>query len=184
MEPLEYVTKPEHCAPFNYGPASGRDAIVHTCERPGADDAFNRPNGIPPAAVQEWVQFMRDKGVTRVLTLLDDNELAFFATPLFETYAAEGFVWSHVPMGSPDAKQRVMDALKAAEAADEKIVAHCTHGMGRSGRVSAAWLAVRYGVRECMCECVSVRVSVCVFACVCVCECVCVCARARVWLWV
>jgi hypothetical protein len=71
LQPLEYVTKPQNCAPFNYGPASGRDDIVFTCERPGADDAFNRPGGIPQAAVQEWVEFMRERGVKRVLTLLD-----------------------------------------------------------------------------------------------------------------
>jgi hypothetical protein len=28
-----------------------------------------------------------------------------------------------------------MSALREAEAAGEKVVAHCTHGMGRSGRV-------------------------------------------------
>ena len=38
------------------------------------------------------------------------------------------------------------EQIAAAEAAGEKVVAHCTHGMGRSGRVSAAWLAVRYGL--------------------------------------
>ena len=144
--PLEFVTKPDHCAPFNFGPASSRDAIVHTCERPGADDAFNTPGGIPQPAVQEWLDFMKAQGVKRVLTLLDDNELEYYSVPLFETYKEAGFISEHIPMGSPDAKSRVMDALFAAEAAGEKVVAHCTHGMGRSGRVSAAWLAVRYGL--------------------------------------
>ena len=134
---LEYVTKPAHCAPFNFGPASRRDAIVHTCERPGADDAFNTPRGIPQAEVLKWVAFMRERGVKRVLTLLDDNELEYFAEPLFETYRQEGFACTHVPMGSADAKGRVMGALRDAEAAGELVVAHCTHGMGRSGRVGA-----------------------------------------------
>lgn len=28
----------------------------------------------------------------------------------------------------------------------EKAVAHCTHGMGRSGRVAAGWLVYKYGL--------------------------------------
>ena len=144
--PLEFVTKPENCAPFKFGPASSRDTIVHTCERPGADDAYNTPGGIPQTAVQEWVDFMQARDVKRVLTLLDDNELEYFAVPLFDTYKKAGFKYEHIPMGGPDAKTRVMGALHDAEAAGEKVVAHCTHGMGRSGRVAAAWLAVRYGL--------------------------------------
>jgi hypothetical protein len=109
--PLEYVTKPVSCAPFNFGPASRRDAIVHTCERPGADDAYDTPRGIPQAAVQEWVEFMRARDVKRVVTLLDDNELEYFAVPLFETYQKEGFTFTHVPMGGAEAKVERYDLL-------------------------------------------------------------------------
>ena len=147
--PLEFTTKPATCAPFNYGPASGRDKIVLTCERPGGDphgDGGGKPGMIPESAVEEWARFMKDKGVVRVLTLLDDNEVELYEKPLFATYRRLGFVAEHVPMGSTDAVRRVLDALDAASDAGEPIVAHCTHGMGRSGRVSAAWLVHKYGL--------------------------------------
>jgi hypothetical protein len=142
--PLEYTTKPATCAPFNFGPASSRDDIVYTCERPGADDQYNAPGAIPADAMLEWAAFMRAQRVRRVITLLDDNELEYFSTPLFDFYEREGFAAIHVPMGSADARGRIFGALREAEAAGERLVAHCTHGMGRSGRVAAAWLALRY----------------------------------------
>jgi hypothetical protein len=37
------------------------------------------------------------------------NELVYFATPLFDTYEREGFLYHHVEMGSLDAKNRVME---------------------------------------------------------------------------
>ena len=144
--PLEFTTKPANCAAFNYGPASGRDSIVLTCERPGGDHGTGQPGSIPEAAVEEWARFMKEKGVHRVLTLLDDNEVELYAQPLFGTYRKLGFIADHVPMGGPDAVKRVLAALDAASAAGEAIVAHCTHGMGRSGRVAAAWLVHKYGL--------------------------------------
>ena len=32
----EYVTKPDETAPYNFGPASSRDGVLYTSERPGA----------------------------------------------------------------------------------------------------------------------------------------------------
>jgi len=145
-EELTYATAPETVAPFNFGRASMRDAILHTCERPGADDRNNTPGGTPQVEVEEWLRFMKDKNVRRVLTLLEPNELAFYKTPLFDTYTGAGLTWTHAPMSAADAKERAMEAIRAAEAANEMIVAHCTHGMGRAGRVTAAWLCERYGL--------------------------------------
>lgn len=152
--PLEYVTKPADAAPWNFGPASARDQIVFTSERPGIGAAGNtaepetweRSGWIPTAEVEMWAAFMQAQQVRRVLVLLDANELAHYAAPLLETYEALGLAATWVPMGAADAKARVHAALAAAEAAGERIVAHCTHGMGRSGRVAAGWLALRYGL--------------------------------------
>ena len=146
VEALTYSTAPEPVAPFNFGRASMRDAILHTCERPGADDRNNTPGGTPQEEVDEWLRFMKEKNVRRVLTLLEPNELAFYRTPLKDLYSSAGLHWTHAPMSAPDAKDRAMEAIRAAEAAGEVIVAHCTHGMGRAGRVSGAWLCERYGL--------------------------------------
>ena len=39
-----------------------------------------------------------------------------------------------------------MAQLRDIEASGEKVTAHCTHGMGRSGRVAAGWLVERHGL--------------------------------------
>ena len=149
--PREYVSKPEQCAPFNFGPASSRDSIVYTCERPGMSHATNADGSgelgsIPEASVKQWVEFMKENKVKRVLTLLDPNEIELYERPLESIYKKHGFAFAHVPMGEPGAVDRVTAALEEASLANERIIAHCTHGMGRSGRVSAAWLVHRYGL--------------------------------------
>ena len=149
--PREFVSKPEQCAPFNFGPASTRDSIVYTCERPGMSSSTNadgsgEPGSIPESSVGEWVEFMKENNVKRVLTLLDPNEIELYERPLESIYKKHGFTFAHVPMGEPDAVDRVLTALEEASAANERIIAHCTHGMGRSGRVSAAWLVHKYGL--------------------------------------
>ena len=109
-------------------------------------DGSGEPGSIPEASVKEWVVFMKENKVKRVLTLLDPNEIELDEQPLESIYRKHGFAFAHVPMGEPDAVDRVMAALDEASQANEKIIAHCTHGMGRSGRVSAAWLVHKYGL--------------------------------------
>uniref|UniRef100_A0A7S3L959 protein-tyrosine-phosphatase n=1 Tax=Amphora coffeiformis TaxID=265554 RepID=A0A7S3L959_9STRA len=131
---------------YNFGPASSRDEIVFTCERPGAD-----PEGggkIPTTAVvQEWATFMKSKGIQRVLVLLSDGELGDYEEPgLLQCYTDLGFQVYRNPMGVEGSAPNAAKLLKEAERANEKVVAHCTHGKGRSGRVAAGWLIMRYGL--------------------------------------
>lgn len=90
---------------------------------------------------------MKDKEIHHVLMLLDDNELEDYPEPgLEEMYKNAGFIVHHEPMSEEGAANRIFDILDTAEKNGESVVAHCTHGQGRSGRVSAAWLVHRYGL--------------------------------------
>jgi protein-tyrosine phosphatase len=130
---------------FNFGPASARDEIVFTCARPGGDPQGGQK--IPESAAEEWIKFMKSKGIRRVLVLLEDEELVAYEEPgLLQWYHDHGFQVHRNPMGLEGSSQNAEKILKEAEAANEKIVAHCTHGMGRSGRIAAGWLAMRYGL--------------------------------------
>jgi protein-tyrosine phosphatase len=125
----------------NFGPASSRDAVIFTCERPGGEPAGK----IPESATKEWVEFMREKGIGRVLVLLDDNELECYEDPgLMKIYEKAGFDARRVPMGELGASKRALNAVSESESDGTKIVAHCTHGQGRAGRVAAGWLAAKY----------------------------------------
>ncbi|CAB9497138.1 Dual specificity phosphatase, catalytic domain [Seminavis robusta] len=129
----------------NFGPASARDSILYTSERPGGD-----PEGgakIPKSKVLEWIEFMKTENVKHVMLLLDDNELETYEEPgLLALYKEHGLSIHRNPMGPLGSSSSAEKTIKEVETANEKVVAHCTHGMGRSGRVAAGWLVMRYGL--------------------------------------
>ena len=126
--------------PHNFGPASDRDATLFTCERPGGDPA-DKASKIPTqTVVDEWVAYMTasERQIKHVIILLGDSELEDYEAPgLISAYEAAGIVVHHIPMSSKDSFQRIMATIEDVESKDERAVVHCTHGMGRSGRVAA-----------------------------------------------
>lgn len=130
----------------NFGPASTRDEIVHTSERPGGD-----PQGATAQIfmnqVQGSIDFMLSQNIQQVMVLLEDNELDIYEAPgLLAKYQQNNLQVHRNPMtvvGSAANAQRI---LVAAAECNEKIVCHCTHGMGRSGRIAAGWLVMKYGL--------------------------------------
>eukprot|EP00567_Pseudictyota_dubia_P011458 CAMPEP_0197444898 /NCGR_PEP_ID=MMETSP1175-20131217/10246_1 /TAXON_ID=1003142 /ORGANISM="Triceratium dubium, Strain CCMP147" /LENGTH=202 /DNA_ID=CAMNT_0042975763 /DNA_START=41 /DNA_END=649 /DNA_ORIENTATION=- len=134
----------------NFGPASPLDETVYTSERPGGD-----PEGdarISTVTVQDWIQFMKARGISAVLILLDDNELECYESPgLVKQYQDAGLTVHHTPLSEAGSSEKVRVILEAADDGasgkkNEKVVAHCTHGMGRSGRVAAGWLTMKHGM--------------------------------------
>lgn len=120
--------------------------MLFTAERPGSDRAGEGVI-ITAETVEAWGSFMKANKVKHILMLLDDNELQDYPDPgLVNLYENSGFVVHHEPMLVAGAPNRIFAILKEAQDNGERVVAHCTHGMGRSGRVSAAWLVKRYGL--------------------------------------
>jgi protein-tyrosine phosphatase len=135
-EPSEYH--------YNFGPASGRDEIVFTCERPGGD---TKGAMIPTTSqVSKWMAFMSTKQISHVIILLEEPELKAYEPPgLIPAYQDAGMIVHHIPYSSPNAATRILEILEeVSQKNNKKAVAHCTHGMGRSGRVAAAWLVQKY----------------------------------------
>ena len=144
---------------YNFGPASSRDTIVWTCERPGGEiprsSSGEEGEKIKTSqAVKEWAEFMStpDRAITHVIVLLDDSELNAYESPgLIQAYKDVGIAVHHIPYSSPNSYLLIMSCLDSISAAAEqqqqqRAVVHCTHGMGRSGRVAAGWLVHRYGL--------------------------------------
>jgi protein-tyrosine phosphatase len=97
-------------------------------------------------ALKPWLAYVRDeKGIQRVLVLIDDNEMDHYDRDLLEAYENAGLQVHWEPLSKPGSHSRVMAILDDCAAKRERIVAHCTHGQGRSGRVAAGWLVHRYG---------------------------------------
>jgi len=170
------ITPPSTDHNFNFGPASLKDVLVYTCERPGGDpnlhhhdndtndndDSKTIPKKISTMkAVAEWMDFMThlDRQIQHVIILLSNEELdegydppglipAYedVSTKLKDEKGIE-FHIHHVHF-TPSSHEETMLKLDSIIERNEKVVVHCTHGMGRSGRVAAAWLVHKYGVAE------------------------------------
>jgi protein-tyrosine phosphatase len=96
--------------------------------------------------VQPWLDFVVAQGITHVIALLDENELSVYEDPpgllgIYQTAHLKGHVES---MSQPDAAVKILAILQQANDAGEKVVCHCTGGVGRAGRVAAAWLVRQY----------------------------------------
>jgi len=147
---------------FNFAPLSKRDQIIYGAERPGYvrpnPDQPSTPRGplVPVPVVEQWCKEMKGKGIKRVLTLLNDNELSFYSENLVETYGKYFAEVVVLPQNSSATLHVVLDAFRAAEDCNESIVVHCSTGQGRTGTILALWLHHRYSlpipaaVTECM----------------------------------
>ena len=135
----------------NFGPASTRDAIVFTCERPGGESAVPSQKIDAVRAVQEWKEFMAHptRNIQHVVVLLGDSELQSYDHPgLLAAYQDAGVAVHHIPYASEKSYANIMATLDAiaTNGGGAAVAVQCTHGMGRSGRVAAGWLVHRYGL--------------------------------------
>jgi protein-tyrosine phosphatase len=141
----EPVKTPASDIPYNFGPASLYDTVLFTAERPGnrcIEDAT-----VSSSTVNEWIAFMKNQGIGHVLVLLDDNEFSIYQDPgLLGLYQAGGLSYCQATMGDVESYDRVIAYLQNVEKRGETAVTHCTGGIGRAGRVAAAWLVHRYNL--------------------------------------
>jgi protein-tyrosine phosphatase len=134
---------------FNFGPASSRDNTVYTCERPGGDPPEPGAKLVPSKVLPGWIDYIQKKnGVTNVIILLAEDELlaVYEEEGLIAAYQAAGMTVHGIPYKSENSASNIYKVLENVMAKEEKVVAHCTHGMGRSGRVAALWLTQHYGL--------------------------------------
>lgn len=136
------MSTPERAA-HNFCRVSARDELAFGSSRPGFPSKT-----VDAASIAEWSAFMKEQGVQRVLSLLGDDEKAFFATDI-DAAMAEHFgsgKYARTSVFSADAKQVMANAIKAARESDEKIVIHCSGGEGRATLGMMLWLVEVYGV--------------------------------------
>lgn len=136
-------------ARFRFAPAAtGEETVYGSC----APDFGTR--GTDP--VEEWIDYVRDREVARVLCLLSDRQVAD-RPGLLERYEAafgpDGVRHVAIPdhhLPSPGLLESALSFLQASEHRGERVVVHCLAGIGRTGVTLAAWLVARreYDPRE------------------------------------
>lgn len=136
-QPVTTVRDP--CAPHNFGRISCREKILHTAERPG-----HYVQEFHSKIIEDWVQHVKKKGITHVLIIMDDNEFDVYEVDLQEFYSQAGLIVHHIPFYSRNSYDQIMALLNELDTRGEKVVAHCSGGKGRCGRVACAWLCKKW----------------------------------------
>lgn len=122
---------------YKFAAAWENEPIVFGASRPGY---FNNE-------VRDWVEFMKRQDIQRVCCLLPDNQLAHYAN-LLGTYQQEfgnyQVCWAPIEdfhLSDVEAlTTKILHFLAEADKQAEKVVVHCSGGIGRTGHVLAAWL--------------------------------------------
>ena len=122
---------------YKFAAAWENEPIVFGASRPGY---FNKQ-------ADDWVEFMKRQGIQRVCCLLSDNQLAHYSD-LLGTYQQE--FGNHQVCWAPiedfhlsdleTLTRKILPFLAEADKQAEKVVVHCSGGIGRTGHVLAAWL--------------------------------------------
>jgi protein-tyrosine phosphatase len=126
----------------HFSPATTGETIVYGACRPGYPSRT-----VSHSAVQEWIAFMREQQIARVVCLLPPSQLRYYSDVLGlyrEAFGSAKVCWAPIEdyhladVGT--LTDTVLPFLADAAHHQEKTVVHCSGGIGRTGHVLAAWL--------------------------------------------
>ncbi|WP_319420727.1 protein-tyrosine phosphatase family protein [Pleurocapsa sp. FMAR1] len=123
---------------YKFAPAADEESIVFGAARPKYTQE----------SIEQWIEFMRKKEIKKVCCLLEQNRLNRYPIDLLKTYSQnftqECVLWQPVKdFQIPSSKiliERIIPFLISADKQNQKIVVHCSGGVGRTGIVLACWL--------------------------------------------
>jgi hypothetical protein len=104
---------------YKFAAAWEKESIVFGACKPGYSER----------QVNDWIEFIQAQGIKRVCCLLDEKQLARYTD--FQLCELEMLT------------NKILPFLAQAEQLEEKVVIHCSGGVGRTGQILTAWL-VRY----------------------------------------
>jgi protein-tyrosine phosphatase len=139
-------------AEYGFGPAAKGEKLIFGSQRPGNPGKF-----ILRQVVDDWVAFMKGQGIQRIVCLLPEEELKYY--PLeggllglyAEVFGPDKVLWAPTPdmqLPTGEAVRHILYFLHAAVEKKEKVVVHCSAGLGRTGLVLAAWLIYDHRMTE------------------------------------
>jgi protein-tyrosine phosphatase len=120
-----------------FAAASETEAIAFGAARPPYNDK----------KVLQWVEFMQGQNIKRVCCLLSSAQLNHYSCLLKvyrEHFGPSQVYWAPIEdfqlVDYETLTQKILPFLSMANQQNEKVVVHCSGGVGRTGQVLAAWL--------------------------------------------
>lgn len=127
---------------YKFAPASDNESVVFGSARPRYSHE----------QVKKWVEFMQAQGIQRVCCLLTESHLRRYDRLLDvyrQAFGSDRISWAPVEdfqlVDRGMAVHQILPFLAAAEQSRERVVVHCSGGIGRTGHVLAAWLVAGRG---------------------------------------
>ena len=128
---------------YRFAAASAEELIVFGASRPG----YRKEQ------VDDWLAFMQGQGIQRICCLLTEARLMRYGGLLShyqQIFGADRVCWAPIEdfqLADCDALVGIiLPFLAAANRAEEKVVVHCSGGIGRTGQALAAWLVAERGL--------------------------------------
>ena len=130
---------------YRFAPADADESIVFGAAKARYSEA----------SVKQWLEFMDAQKIDRVCCLLEPKTVNRYETDLLTAYrqkfGQERVLWqpaiADFQIPNPAILiEEIIPFLISAEQERQKVVVHCSHGVGRTGIVLAAWLVSKRGL--------------------------------------
>ncbi|MBW4611233.1 MAG: dual specificity protein phosphatase family protein [Hassallia sp. WJT32-NPBG1] len=128
---------------YKFAAAWKSEPIVFGSARPGYSSE----------KVNQWIELMQSQDIKRVCCLLPHTQLTRYSDLLEvyrQTFGLDRVYWAPIEdFQFADKKtliQQILPFLAVANQQSEKVVVHCSGGVGRTGHVLAAWLVSGRGM--------------------------------------
>ncbi|HEY9825050.1 MAG TPA: dual specificity protein phosphatase family protein [Stenomitos sp.] len=127
---------------YKFAAASEHELIVFGAARPGYANE----------SVRQWIEYMQNQGIRRICCLLPEAQLTRYSDLLVtyrKVFGLDQVCWTPIKdftFVEPEIFVRqILPFLATANQQNEKVVVHCSGGIGRTGHVLAAWLVAGRG---------------------------------------
>jgi len=128
---------------YKFAPACENESIVFGACKPGYSEQ----------EIKDWIDFMKHQGIERICCLLDEKQLARYSNLLDgyqQEFGCDRVLWTPIKdfqlCELEILTQKILPFLRVAESLEEKVLVHCSGGVGRTGQILAAWLVNRRGL--------------------------------------
>lgn len=127
---------------YKFAAASKQESIVFGAARPGYRHE----------QVGEWLEFMQVQHIQRVCGLIPESQLRRYDNLLEiyrQAFGVEQICWAPIAdfclVDREILIDQILPFLAAADRNNEKVLVHCSGGIGRTGHILAAWLVAGRG---------------------------------------